>query len=42
MNEQEYMIECMAKDLVLLLMERRNWILKQHYIHCILPIRMLS
>ena len=24
MNEQDYMIECMAKDLVLLLMERRN------------------
>lgn len=24
MNEQDYMIECMAKDLVILLMERRN------------------
>lgn len=24
MNDQEFMMECMAKDLVLLLMERRN------------------
>lgn len=24
MNEQDYMIECMVKDLILLLIERRN------------------